>query len=280
MVQDSLVKLAINYSPQAAALLEQGKIEFDLYKCAPWPEMIAAARAQRPVYVHFPLLAGRGNIEKLGCERISDLLEETETRYVNTHLAPRAGDFDGVTVDTRDSAAAERLIEAMQADIAALVNRFGADRVILENACWDPDPEWQIPRIVLEPEVIARVVCESECSFLLDVAHVRLNAMRLEMDERDYLARLPVECLRELHITGVLYDDDKQRYCDHFPMTSKDWALAEWVLGRIRRGEWPRPWVVTLEYGGTGPGFAWRSKEEVLAEDAPRMAALVRWAAG
>ncbi len=270
------MKLAVNYSPQAAELLADGQIEFDIYKCTDWPDMVETARQQRPVYVHFPLLAGRANIEKVGWQRIASFLEQTDTRYVNTHLAPCAADFPGLTIETRDPACADLLAAAMRRDIAPLVRRFGADRVILEIACWDPDPEWQIPRLVLQPERVSRMVYESGCGFLLDVAHARLNAIHLGLDERDYLSQLPVDRLRELHITGVSYDSDKGRYRDHFAMSADDWALAEWVLARIRRGEWARPWAVALEYGGTGSHFAWRSRPDVLAEDVPRLYDLVK----
>jgi len=39
-------------------------------------------------------------------ERIAGFLDQTDTRYVNTHLAPRAEDFPGLTVETRDPACA------------------------------------------------------------------------------------------------------------------------------------------------------------------------------
>jgi uncharacterized protein (UPF0276 family) len=274
--KDCRLKFALNYSPQAAQLFDDGLIEFDLYKSTDWPDMVETARQQRPVYVHFPLLAGRRNIEKVGWQRIVGFLNQTSTEYVNTHLAPFAADFDGLTVDSRDMAYADRLTDAMCRDITPLVKRFGADRVILELACWDPDPQWQIPRLVLEPEIITRMVEQTGCGFLLDVAHARLNAIQLGMDERDYVPRLPMERLRELHITGITYDREKGRYRDHFAMTPDDWRLAEWALDCIRRGAWPRPWAVALEYGGTGPHFDYRSRADVLAEDVPRLYDLVR----
>jgi len=270
------LKLAVNYSPQAAQLLDDGRIEFDLYKSTDWPDMVETARQQRPVYVHFPLLAGRANIGTVGWQRIVGFLDQTATRYVNTHLAPCAADFDGLTLDSRDSSYADLLADAMYRDIVLLVNRFGADRVILELACWDPDPPWQIPRLVLEPELITRMVEQTGCGFLLDVAHARLNAMCLGMDEREYLSRLPVNRIRELHVTGVAYDAEKGRCRDHFAMSADDWRLAEWALAQIRRGQWARPWAVALEYGGTGPHFAYRSRADVLAADVPRLYDLVR----
>src|SRR3954447_26332560 len=79
------MKLAINYSPQTADLLASKRVEFDLYKTTEWPDMIAAAEVQRPAYVHFPLMAGRHNINDVGPARIKELLATTATPYVNTH---------------------------------------------------------------------------------------------------------------------------------------------------------------------------------------------------
>jgi len=267
------LKLAVNYSPQAADLLAHGLIEFEVYKCADWPEMVADAHRQLPAYVHFPLHAGRDNTETVGWRHITDFLKQTDTPYVNTHLAPRAGDFPDLALEALDAPSVERLVQAMRRDIAPLVERFGAQKVILENACWDPD--WEIPLAVLEPEIICQMVYETGCGFLLDVAHARMSALYLGIDAREYLSRLPVDRLRELHITGLMYDQEKGRCLDHFPMTEDDWTLAEWVMERVRRRDWAPPWIVALEYGGTGPGFAWRSRSDVLANDVPRLYELV-----
>lgn len=266
------MKLAVNYSPQAAELFDAGKITFDLYKCPDWPDMIETARAQRPVYVHFPLMAGRADIEKVGWHKITTLVASTQTPFVNTHLAPRASDF-GVPLETTDPTRTRELVSAMMADIERLVSRFGRERIILENANWDPN--YEIPRPVIESEVLNGVVYESGCGFLLDLAHARMSAVYLGLEPRDYVASLPVDRLRELHVAGTRYDKQEARLVDHFPMTPPDWELAEWALGRIHRGDWPQPEIVALEYGGMGPGFAWRSEAAVIAADVPRLYDLV-----
>lgn len=267
------MKLAVNYSPQAAELLDAGKITFEVYKCPDWPDMIETARAQRPVYVHFPLMAGRGNIEKVGWNAISRLLADTHTRYVNTHLAPRASDF-GLALDSTDPARGRELSSVMMADINRLARRFGRERVILENANWDPG--YEIPRLVLDTSTINSAVRDSGCGFLLDLAHARMAAAYLGLDARDYIASLPVDRLRELHITGTRYDESEARLVDHFPMTGPDWELAAWAFEHIHRSEWRKPDIVALEYGGTGPAFAWRSDADVLAADVPALNKLVR----
>lgn len=266
------MKLAVNYSPQVAALLDARAVTFDLYKCTEWPEMIDAARRQRPPYVHLPLMAGRANIEQVGWDTIYRVLDTTATPFINTHLAPRGADF-GVALDSTDAGQGDVLLDAMLRDIFPLVERLGAGRVILENANWDPN--YDIPQLVIAPAFIRRVVEASGCGLLLDLAHARMAAAYLGMDDRDYVAQLPVSRLRELHVAGTRYDPHERRLVDHFPMTDNDWALAEWALDCIRRGDWPQPALVALEYGGTGPAFAWRSETRVLAADLPRLYSLV-----
>jgi uncharacterized protein (UPF0276 family) len=267
------MKLALNYSPQAAELISTGAITVDLYKCYESPEVIAAASEQLPVYVHFPFMAGRNNLEAVGVERIRELLNETQTRYVNTHLAPRAADF-GADRETRDPVHAEAMFAAMIQDIKTMTNHFGVERIILENAMWDE--EWDIPRPVIQPEMISRVVKTSGCGLLLDLAHATACAHYLDIDIRDYITRLPLEQLRELHITGVGYDKTKNRLSDHYPMTGADWALAEWTLDCIHRGLWREPHIVALEYGGVGGGFEERSNIDVIAKEVTYLRALVQ----
>ncbi len=257
---------ALNYSPQAAALLAAGEIEVDLYKAADWPSMIADARAQRPVYVHFPLLAGRGLPDAARFAEIEAMWASTDTPHLNTHLAPHAGDM-GLALDTTSPADAARLFDAMLRDIWPLVARYGRQQVVLENAIWDP--VYAIPRPVLEPEMISRAVYETGCGFLLDTAHAAASARYLGVDERAYISRLPVDHLRELHITGLRYQDG--RWHDHYALTPDDWALTEWAFDSIRAGDWAAPWGVAFEYGGSGPHFSYRSDAAVIAEQSPRL---------
>lgn len=264
------MQFALNYSPEAAHLLDAGQIEVDVYKCPPWPDMLRDAQQQRPAYVHFPLMAGHADsIDKVGLDNIERFLSETGTRYVNIHLAPHTADY-AMPIDTSDPLHAEILAEAILRDIRRLVAHFGAERVIAENVPWDPDPKYAIPLPVIQPAFIRQIIEESGCGFLLDTAHARIAALHIGMDEQEYINSLPVKHIRELHITGLQYAAEDALWHDHFPMTPADWALSEWAFARIHAGEWGQPWAVALEYGGSGPLFAWRSKAEVITIEAPR----------
>jgi uncharacterized protein (UPF0276 family) len=166
----------------------------------------------------------------------------------------------------------ERVFERLFRDVTAAVGRFGPERVIVENA---PHrfPGGVILRPAVDPDVISRLVRETGCGFLLDLSHARIAARQLELDEREYVARMPLDRLRELHITGL--DHDGQYWRDHMPLTDEDWTEADWAMARIHAGEWARPEIVALEYGGVSPAFAWRSDPAVMAAQAPRLLALV-----
>lgn len=261
------MKFALNYSPAAADLLRAGKIEIDLFKCPDWPELVSEAEKLRPVYIHFPLVAGQNNIEKVGLGCIADWQSRTATPYVNTHMAAR--DCDLANVDDADEA-----VEVMLHDIMPLVERFGSHNVIAENVPY-PDMYDDKPRIDIEPAVIRHIIERSGCGLLLDLGHARLTAEYMGWDVRDYIQQLPVERLREVHITGIGMGQHG-RPDDHMPMTGTDWALLEWALDQIRAERWAQPWVVACEYGGIGPVFDWRSDPEVIASDVPRMVEMMR----
>jgi uncharacterized protein (UPF0276 family) len=138
-----------------------------------------------------------------------------------------------------------------------------------------PDFYTDKPRLVSEPAVIRRVIEACDCGLLLDLAHARLSSESLGIDAHDYIEQLPVERLRELHVTGI-GPNREGRAEDHLPMTDPDWALFDWALQRIRSGAWASPEIVACEYGGVGPMFEWRSDADVIAHDIPRMVAMLR----
>jgi len=95
------MKLAIHYTPQLVELLMQGVVETDFFKCPAWPDLIPEAAATRPPYIHFPLQIGKGIDTAFDTEtrkpvdwaKIDQLLDATETPYINVHLSILAEDY-------------------------------------------------------------------------------------------------------------------------------------------------------------------------------------------
>lgn len=262
------MKFAINYSLPAAALAREHRIEVDLFKCPDWPEVISAASNDLPIYVHFGFRAGAGNLDTVDWANVQRLMDQTNTPYVNLHLYPRIADFVGEAFEPAQPPQVDEahVIEQVLNDVEIASKHMGAERVIIENVPY-PDFVSVIPPCAASLEVIRRVLDESGCGFLLDLSHARVAARSQHMDEFEYINNLPVDRLRELHITGLKRIDGGWR--DHMEMSEQDWPVLEWALANIRAGRWVEPWVVTFEYGGVTP--AWPVDEEILATQARRM---------
>jgi uncharacterized protein len=114
------------------------------------------------------------------------------------------------------------------------------------------------------------------------------------MEATEYISLLPVERTREIHLTGIQHIDDRWiavmrdagvsdavvaqyagRWQDHLPLTDADWEFTGWSLAQIAGGHWGAPWIVSFEYGGIGPIWETFTDPAILAEQVPRLAAMV-----
>ncbi len=263
------MQFTINYSTQASALLQAGKIEIDRFKCPPWSDLVAEARQVAPVYVHFDLRAGNGKLAagEVDFDEIERFLIETDTPYVNVHLLIKDG-----AVQSADEA-----LERMAADIEAAARRFGAERIIAENIPYRANRADEIggkyARECVEPAVIRAVLDATGAGLLFDLSHARITAQSLGIDLQSYIDSLPLERMSEMHVTGLGEIDGI--VTDHLPLQADDWAHFETFMGRIGRDA-RDPWCLAFEYGGIGERFAARSDLTVIAEQVPRLFAISR----
>jgi uncharacterized protein len=118
--------------------------------------------------------------------------------------------------------------------------------------------------------------------------------MSLGMNAQDYLHQLPLNRVREIHLTGIqtygdfwmervkaagIQPDPLANYAgrplDHLPMTEPDWDFLSWALEQIRSGQWSTPWIVALECGGVGPLWQAFTDQDALREQVPRLYDLI-----
>lgn len=261
------MKFAINYSPQAADLLLMGDIQIDYFKCPNWPYLVAEASAFAPPAVHFDLTAGSGQLdERSDWGEIETLLSQTKTPFVNVHLDPPLKQFPGLAVDAPTQEEEERIITALEKDLQTLVQRFGAENIIAENAPYHAK-QGHVIRTAAQPAVIRQVIESARVSLLLDLSHAAISAEYMGMSEDDYFAGLPLDKVREMHFTGI--HDVQGRRTDHLPALPADWKRLDWALAQIENGRWGRPWMLAFEYGGVGKQFEWRSERAAIAEQVP-----------
>lgn len=263
------IALAVNYSPQARELCRCGRADFDWFKSPDWPHVVRDAQPHRPTYIHFDLMSGQGHLPA-AIAPVRDALDSGGTRYVNTHVAPAASDLADLP---RDQARA-RASREVRRDVAQLCDAFGAGKVIVENVPWESRDDYPIDAAAAEPEFVTELLESTGAMLLLDLAHARIASDELGVDARAFVAAHPTDRLCELHVTGIGHDDGRLR--ESLPMQGGDWDLFAWALDCIAAGDWPRPWVVALEYGGVGPHFEWRSNIDALENQLERCGAMMR----
>ncbi|GAB4582032.1 MAG: hypothetical protein Fur0022_47840 [Anaerolineales bacterium] len=288
------MKFAVNYSPQTFTLLKKGKIQFDLFKLPAWPKLITKIRGKYPCYVHLPLKVGRGKgvidnetKEPVKWKKIEKMLQKTDTPLVNLHVELANKHHPDIPQDAVTPEHYERVVTQIIQDVRLAVQQFGGEKVIIEN---EHDGKGSQLKLNILPQLYHDVIGETGCGFLLDLSHARIAARALGQDEKAYVNALPVQHLRELHLTGIQWfgEDHIQKvraanldekwiekishnWMDHLPMTTEDWPMVQWAVGNIQSGAWHQPWVAALEYGGLGGFFGTFTDELVLLEQIPRL---------
>ncbi|MGJ3237240.1 MAG: DUF692 family multinuclear iron-containing protein [Anaerolineae bacterium] len=265
-----MMDFAINWSPEASVLLDAGLIEVDYYKCPDWPNLVADARTQRPSYVHFPLSIGIGQSPAWDFAEIEDWFQRTETRFVNAHIVPNTEQFSAdIELDA--------LAETLSIEVQRLVDAFGAERVIIENCpFFARNADTGKLAQSIEPALFHAIIASTGCGFLLDISHAYLVCDYLERDFEAYVNAMPVQHLRECHVTGVgMWSTGT--FGDHMPLTAPDWQRFGYCADQMRTGHWRKPEVLAFEYGGIEfLRDLCGSDRDAIAEQAPRLYATVQ----
>ncbi len=262
------MEFAINYSPQADQLLAAGKIKIDRFKCPDWPDMIDTANRSAAVYVHFPLDAGSDKRGQPDFDTIDAMAQQTNTPCINFHLVAYADDFPNEDLESTSTAIRDAVRGRAMDTISKAVERFGRERVILENIPY-PGRKQSFMLASVEPALVSKVIEQTGCGFLFDLSHARISAHHLGVEPKNYISQLPLHRLREMHLTGIKTVDGW--LTDHMHFDEEDWQWVAWAMQQIHSGTWATPWAVALEYGGTGAPFAWRSDPAVIQIDATRL---------
>ncbi|MGB4595981.1 MAG: DUF692 family multinuclear iron-containing protein [Anaerolineaceae bacterium] len=255
------MKLAVNASAQLQALLARDLVQVDLIKCPEWEGIVNDARQYAPVYIHFEIAIGNATVEKLDFEMIKRFLGSTATPHLNVHLAGNGLLHSDKYTDQ------VMLLDAWKADIEFIRKHLPDTIIVAETLPYLPS--YSENRIANQSWIIRELLESMDINLLLDLSHIRITAAYEGMDYQALIEALPVERLRELHITGI------KAYAgyltDHFEMNADDLASAEWAIKQIKSSQWREPEIVSFEYGGFGDVFAWRSEEWVLREQVPAL---------
>jgi uncharacterized protein (UPF0276 family) len=240
-----MIRLAISDSPLARSLISSGRLDVDYLETSGASADDAATDLPGTgLLLHNSVWDwSLGDPQALEqpevLETTRQRLARTEAPWLSVHLG-----FSTALVAFEQGMQAkspplER--EALLASIIRNARRLAEEievPLLLENLDYNATGAYEQ---ICEPDFIRAAVEQSESYFLLDLAHARVSAARLGYSAEEYLDRLPLGRVRQLHVSGPRQVDGL--------MTDVHESLAEIdvriILETLARTE---PWALTLEY--------------------------------
>jgi uncharacterized protein (UPF0276 family) len=236
------MRLSVNHSKAVIELIKADKVHVDAIETVPHVSLDVIRSAQSELigmdfhYHHGRMLFNRADKNKL----TEYLAAAPQSPFISIHLAPLpayitypAMRWNVFLPEPNQEGSIKRFVK----QVKRLKSQFSTP-VILENM---PVLHARKYRFESEPRVITRVLDETDCLLLLDLAHARIAAEARRLPVEDYLGQLPLEKTVQVHLAGVR-NRDGRLYDAHAHLEDLDYSLLEWVLTRTQ------PDWITLEY--------------------------------
>lgn len=244
------MRLALNDTPVARALARDGGVDVDAIETSgPKAAEASAAYPGMPLLLHVPVwdwsLAhpDAWNVDAAAA-RTLHALSATGAPWLSLHVG-----FSAATVHFRDGMKPEGPTLDRDATLRAMRDTLAAaplsdDRpVLVENLDAQDGGAYDH---VCDPGFLRELVDEADVGMLLDLAHAQVSASRMGMTAEAYLAALPLDRVRQVHLSGPRPKEPSgpSPLVDaHDVLRERDLELLDHVLERTA------PWAVTLEYG-------------------------------
>jgi len=240
-----MIKLALTDSPLARKLCKENKLTVDyLETSAMLTDNIKADCPDFPLLLHnsvwdWSLAHDNALLHKDALRLSKKRLQITKAPFFSIHIGFSAAlvKFENGMQALSPTLEKQELLKKMVANILELKKQIDVP-LLLENLDYVPAAAYEH---ICEAEFISDLLTQSDTFLLLDLAHAQVSASRFAMSIDEYLSLLPLNRVRQLHLSGprardaVLYDA-------HEPLLKRDYDLLKKVLTKTS------PWVITLEY--------------------------------
>lgn len=234
------VALAVSDSPLSRALESELPVA---YIETSGPQISSAVReCTRPLLVHNSVWNwSLADEETLGSvlSTTGTALTGTRAPWLSVHFGFSAARvrFENSMQPASEVLSREDIVLSFSTTILALKAALNVP-LLLENLDYNATGAYEH---ICHPEVIREALEATDTLFLLDLAHAQVSAARLGYELGAYVEALPLERVRQLHVSGPRAREGTLHDA-HEPLRPEDYALLEAVLQRTR------PWAVTLEY--------------------------------
>lgn len=243
--------LGVTWSPVVAEMPDL-EVLVDIVEAPGWSfeDALALGGMRRRVLLHNldldVSLADPGYVDDGWGARANAAIRKAGTPWFSLHLgfASERVRFDGHMLPESEPLERDALL-ARTVESVRRAKEYLELPLLLENLDYCPEGAYEH---VCDPEFISEVLAETDCGLLLDIGHLLVTASWFEAEPEAMLARMPLERVVEVHLSGPRplgpqQDGNTQRLDDvHDVVGECEVRLLRTVL------EQARPKAVVLEY--------------------------------
>jgi uncharacterized protein (UPF0276 family) len=267
------MKIGCNLSTELMALIDEKKANVDYVKIAlsksdeeiPQDYKNYGMLLLHGVGVNIPQHTGTAELRGIDWDQINAKVDFCDNKFIGLHCGAYKSDW------MEQEVSFEMVKERMGSFIKLWKENLNIE-ILIENHPYNSYYENNNPKIIkhsVSPELISHLCREHEIGLLLDLAHAKVTASGLDIPIKEYLAALPLELVREIHVVGTRVTEEGIRD-NHLEMNEEDYEILEWAF------KMTNPEVVTLEYGGFGEHFSWRSNKDAIERQLKRITELIK----
>lgn len=239
-----MISLAIADKPLVRDLLATHQLDVDYLETSGPMTESAVQIASVPLLLHNavwdwsladPLALEQPNV----MEFTQRMLSLTRAPWLSVHLGFSAAQvqFDGGMQIRSELLTRGEVLANICRNVAHLANAIPVP-LLIENLDYNLGGAYEY---ICEPAFIAEVLHQTHVGLLLDLAHARVSASRLGCTITDYLAYLPLDQVKQLHVSGPRWHADVLQDV-HETLQDEDYALLSDILTQTT------PAALTLEY--------------------------------
>lgn len=130
-------------------------------------------------------------LEIVDVDKTKEIIDNSVIDYLSVHLYSK-----------NKEQTEEETYEIVKQNISELKRKLGKE-IILENSPYRN--RYSHCEYLFNPDVISKIVRENNVGFLFDISHARKSAEHFGMTLEEYVSKLPMERLVEIHLAGMYY---------------------------------------------------------------------------
>ncbi len=251
------MKFGCNYSSILKRLIDKQQLDIDAVKMGyfgPFLGLHDMVARRKQVLIH-----GFGWHEHIGMTSPVegnnwDLMNKTMNKYDNEELAVHFSIYE------QDMVGRSYPRKVLEEGLKAFIQGMDVP-IMIENM--DHNPMYNrlcVMKEAVDPEFISEMCEKYDLKLLLDTAHASVSAWHMNMNIYEYMSKMPLHRVKEVHLIGTELTEDQGLKDMHTELRDRDYQLMDWLMKDMN------PETITLEYGWPGNNYQWQTQEDAIVK--------------